>query len=701
MDKNILNALSNFGAAIELLVDELKKKNSEDKKTDDIFSSMLGGSGTNLSDIKKGIDDIKSDTSEIVKNQKTLIDLVRQNKQDDEAGLFSKSGDSKQINKITEGVGTIILIAGAVLAIGMAFKIISPVDLGSVIALGAAITALGFMIAKLKETGIPSPMESLNIGISLLAVTTAAVAASYLISGMADIGAGQLLTFIAISATFGLMFSMGLDETLRAISKISLEDVLYLPLILTGISLAVVASSFILQYTQPLDYGLLLNIVAIGAALGLMALVMSIPLYILGAMGTNAVKGALFSVIILPAISLAVALSSWIIGFGNYDTPLPLGWVITFSIGMLILVPLVGLLGLIPLPLILMGALSLVIVSLAMVAASHILSYINTDFLMNISDAFSYFIDKVGGSIIKFAENILPVLVDAAATFLNKVGPQLAQFLREVLPPISAFLGELINNVMPAVESIIDTVLKNVVPHISEILDSISLVIDKATDIFPKVGKAFKSIGEGIAAPLKAIESIIISVGTTIERIINSTVRGIEALAKLKPEQLHAVGEGLDVIGKAIKTMTGGFGDVILEMISGGKQDPLTRILSSIAKYAGDVVPVGNSINSLANGLERLNEIDIDDDQMAKALSVVEKINDMSGKANIETVSRQIIDTGNLINELKELGSNDNDELLNEMRTMNQQLSQIVSNSSAISSQLNELREDKEPNLDL
>jgi hypothetical protein len=701
MDKNIINALSNFGAAIELLVDELKKKNSEDKKTEDVFSDMLSGSGTSLSDIKKSLDDIKNDTSQIIQNQKTLIDLSKQNRQKEETGLFDKSGDKKQIEKITEGVGTIILIAGAVLAIGMAFKLVSPVDLGSVIALGAAITAFGFMIAQLKESGIPSPLESLNIGLSILAVTTAAVAASYLISGMANISGAQLLTFVAISATFGIMFKMGLDETLVAISKISLDDVFYLPLILTGISLAVVASSLVLQFTQPLDYGLLLNIVAIGAALGLMALVMSIPLFIIGKMGGSVVKGALLSVLILPAISLAVALSSWILGIGNYDSPIPLGWVMTFGLAMMIMVPLVGLLGLIPLPLILMGALSLVIVSAAMVAASFILSNINTDFLLKISDSFAYFIDVVGASIVKFAQNILPVIIDAAAAFLNKVGPQLGQFLRDVLPPIGDFLSKLINDILPAVESIIDTVLSNVVPAISDIFGEIANIIDKATDIFPKVGKAFESIGEGIAKPLRVIESIITSVGNAIVNIIRETVNGIKTLTELDPSQLENIGAGLDVISKAISSLTGGFGDVFLDLISGGKQDPLTRILSSISKYAGDVVPVGNSIASLASGIERLNEIDIDDNQINRALSVVEKINNMSGKANIEMVNKQIVDTGDLIQELKELGTDDNEELLNEMRIMNQQLAQLVTNSSNISSQLNDLREDKEPNLDL
>ena len=137
MDKKLLNALNNLSDSLEQIVDALKSK---DKNRSATSTALQGGNLT--SDIKGIIDGIKSvkkDTQEILRQQKTILSMSKRS-DNDKTSFFEKAGgDKKTESNLKKGVGTIILIAAAVLAIGLAFKIVGSVDFLSVISLSIAI----------------------------------------------------------------------------------------------------------------------------------------------------------------------------------------------------------------------------------------------------------------------------------------------------------------------------------------------------------------------------------------------------------------------------------------------------------------------------------------------------------------------------------------------------------------------------------
>tara|TARA_R110000772_G_scaffold2410_2_gene8420 strand:+ start:40940 stop:43957 length:3018 start_codon:yes stop_codon:yes gene_type:complete len=821
IDKKLLGSISSFATALEHLVEELKNQDNAKEKKKGILSGIFGTSGLTktMKRVEKGIKEIKKDTTQILKNQKELLKLDKGSKKEKNKTIVGESGDKSNITKIKDGVGTIILIAAAVLAIGLAFKIISPVDIVSVLALGLAITMLGYTLARLKETGVPTPIESLLIGLALLAFTTAIVATSWLLRLMAPVSPIQLLTFGAILGTFALL-SFGIKNLIKSVKNIKPIQLLFLPLILIGISAAIVASSHILQYTKIIPKDILLNvlfmgmvmgsialvmsipllilskmgsknvlagafmsilllpalalgillsslilngvmhvspkklmnILLMGLTLGLVALVMSVPLLIISKMGKNAIVGALLAVVILPAlslgillssimlnmtmyvspkklmsvlligltmglvaivmslpilllskmgknaivgsllsiivlpslalgimlssfflnktmsippekllnillmgvtlglialimtipllvmgknsgamlkgafvaiialplISLGIMLSSHILSLGNYSNPIPLGWVISFSVAMLILAIPVFILGKMDPVTLAFGALGLVLIATAIMLSSWILSIANPKGFEVMADAFAYFLKVAGPPIVKFVKEILPVLAKGIGLMATAILPPLKAFINGVLPVLQKFIEGILKNLFPMIKEMF-SFLKEIVRNIGGIFESIGTMISTASDIFPKIGKMFKLIGEGMAAPLKAIEGIIRSVGD----VIKETVSGIITLSELDPKKLENIGVSLGILGKAMKGLLGGgIGSAISEGLGSlfrkvtNTELPITKLLKSISEN-------GEGLDKVADSLERLPKIM---NEISKNGEVVDKV---------------------------------------------------------------------------
>jgi hypothetical protein len=842
LDKNILASISNFATALEQLVEELKTQDKAKAEQQGFFSSLFGKTGTakTMKRVEEGIKSIKKDTTEIIKNQKELLKLNKVKKKEDNKNAIGDAGDKSQLDKIKAGVGSIILIAGAVLAIGLAFNIVGSVDVVSILALSFSITLLGLTLAKLHETGVPSMKDSMMIGFSLLAFTTAVVASSWLMTLITPVSMFQLLTFGAILGAFSLL-SFGMKTLISATKDMSPLQILTLPFVLVGISAAIVASSFVLQYVQtippktlmgilmigmalggitlvmsipllimskmgkyaivgaflatillpalslaivasswilalvsPVSPAQLMNVLMIGLTMGIIAIVMSIPLLVMSKMGRSAVSGAFLAAIILPALALGIMLSSWmlnkvthvpmdklfnilmigltlgvlslimtmplilmgkfagailkgalvsviafplmtmgimlsswILSVGNYDKPIPLDWAISFGLAMLILAIPVVILGAISLPVVAMGAAGLILVAAAISASSWLLAYANPKGFEVMADAMAYFIKTVGPPIAEFVDTILPILAKGVGLLANAILPPLQSFINGVLPTLEKFLRSLLDGIFPIIQEVFDF-LKEIIRSISGIIGSIGSAIAEASVIFPKIGEMFKLIGEGISKPLEAIEGVVRSVGDVIVNVITSVVNAVTTFSEMNPVKLESVGNALGVMGDAIKDLTGGAWDTLVTAFSGGKQDPITRILKSITENGDGVNEVADSLSrlpnimknlnnidlkshtldGLINGVDQLNDIDIKKGNMDQVLNVLERLDNLkSVSGDIQTSNKNTIE----IEGLKNITEPNNEELLEQLRIMNQQLYVISSTSGTISSQLNRL----------
>lgn len=204
MDKKLLEALNNLSFALEEVSEALKDAKESKKDQAATTTAMSSGDiGVQLKEISADLKQLKNDTRELLSKQKTIVDMQKTKSSD--KSVFEKVGsDKKSENAIKKGLGTILLIAVAVLAIGLAFKLVGKVDFLSVIGLGIAIVIISKAfkeVAGLRLTLKEAAIASLAMVMMAAAVT----ASSWILSVMKPITIPKLMTGIAITAMFAVM----------------------------------------------------------------------------------------------------------------------------------------------------------------------------------------------------------------------------------------------------------------------------------------------------------------------------------------------------------------------------------------------------------------------------------------------------------------------------------------------------------------
>lgn len=248
MDQKLLDALNNIGLGLEELVDAINSK--KEAKSSTATAIQSGNFSKDLKSISDGIKSIKTDTQQIIKNQQTII---AQGKARENDKIKDIEADPKKESAIRKGVGTIVLIAVAVLAIGMAFKLIGDVNVLSVIGLSLGITLVAIAFEKVAQ---------LKLGLKEAAIASAVIViaslglmlSSHLLNLVQPVSATKMITTIAIAAGFAVLGPSisKLVSSFKGMSFIDLvKTVVFLPLILPAISLSIALSSHVLQYVKP------------------------------------------------------------------------------------------------------------------------------------------------------------------------------------------------------------------------------------------------------------------------------------------------------------------------------------------------------------------------------------------------------------------------------------------------------------------
>ena len=253
MDKEILKALGNLSDALQMLSDSLGKDKKKDKSATGA-ALQSGNFSKQINEINKGILSLKADNKKILDNQKTIIRLQKQ-KSGEKAGIFERVGE--KVKDVAKGVGTVVLIAGAVLAIGLAFKLIGSVDWMSVIALSVSLPLIAFAfekIAKMKDLTLKQMLGLVGVTV---AMSMAIMLSSRILTHVMPVGFFQLVTVVMIAAAFGAA-AIGMGYLLKSFKNISAADALeasiVLPIVLLAVSIAITASSHILKFVQPIGF---------------------------------------------------------------------------------------------------------------------------------------------------------------------------------------------------------------------------------------------------------------------------------------------------------------------------------------------------------------------------------------------------------------------------------------------------------------
>lgn len=383
MDKKTLEALSNFAYSLEELVDSMQAKADEEEKfggLGGLYSKQQDLENT-LVRISEGVEKIEESNKTIIDNQNELLKVSKDIKKTKESeGLLSSTKSGEGRAQIAKGVGTIVMIAGAVLAVGAAFKIIGNVDFASVIALSIAMPLVAYSFVKIAESMNKNGMgvgDIASAGLALVMMSAGVVGASYILQYTQTVGAAQLFSAIAIGITF-VILSYAISNATKNLKGVGVGEVVMLPFVFVTLSTAVVASSYILGETQPIDGSTLMNVILQSLTLTIVASVMSIPMFVFKKMGLKVddiFKGSLMIVM----VAGAMALSSQLIALGNYDTYPSLDWAIGAGSSMLAMsLPVIamGLLSMTGVGLVAigLGSIATIMVAGTIMATSHILA---------------------------------------------------------------------------------------------------------------------------------------------------------------------------------------------------------------------------------------------------------------------------------------------------------------------------------------
>lgn len=313
IDNEFIDNLQNFTDSLEQLVKLLKKQS---KKGGDAVNNMTSAmDGTKLKTISEDMKTLVNTTTKIDSRTKEILNEVKAARKAKEGGVFSKVSDKENKKKVVDGIKVILLISIGVLALGMAFKIIGKVDPMSVIALSIAMYTMSLAFEKISNIKGLTMKRAATVSGIMIIMSAAIMFSSFFLRWTAPISliTGFSIIFISVSLGLATYLLMKSFEKIDLSKPKVLKNILLSPLILPIISLAIVMSSFILQFTKPLSLTQAFSALLIGGILGIATFLLLKGFEKIDLSNNKVMKNALLSPLILPMIAAAIVLSSFIL----------------------------------------------------------------------------------------------------------------------------------------------------------------------------------------------------------------------------------------------------------------------------------------------------------------------------------------------------------------------------------------------------
>jgi hypothetical protein len=334
MDKKLLDGLSNLSLALEDIAAALKDKSEAQSAT---AKAMKGGDFVKeIKEINVGVKALQKDSKQILANQQTIMNMAK-SKGDKKENVAENLGKDKNAQKnFKEGLGVILLIAVAVLAIGVAFNLVGKVNFFAVIALSIALPLLAIGFAKvhkvLKEAGFDPKKDAKNFIIAITAISLGITAASWILSMVTPLSFSKFFTATFIALTFA-MLGPSIYKFLMAFKEMSwgqlIKSAVGFVIILPSIALGIAFASWAFQLIKPIGFSQFLTAVGIGIVFAIISFGIRKLLKAFKGIGVkDLMEAVIFLPLILPAIALGIAGASYAfqlikpIGFVQFLTAL-------------------------------------------------------------------------------------------------------------------------------------------------------------------------------------------------------------------------------------------------------------------------------------------------------------------------------------------------------------------------------------------
>jgi len=270
MDRELLNALNNVAEALQQVADHLDNK----KQVSSVGSAMQGGGFSGgLLEISEGIESLKEDNKKILDNQETIIKLQKQ-QQSPTSEVFQGAGKQKEMLK--DGVSVIVLIAGAVMAIGLAFQLVGTVDWASVIALSISLPLIAYAFERIAEMKDLTPRNMASLFGVTATMASAIAFSSWALQLVIPVSPFQLATGLIIAGMFSIIAS-SMSELMSGASEydkanVSSSSVLAM---FGAVSAGIVAASWAMNLIVPISFSQGLTAIVISGTFAIISSSMS------------------------------------------------------------------------------------------------------------------------------------------------------------------------------------------------------------------------------------------------------------------------------------------------------------------------------------------------------------------------------------------------------------------------------------------
>ena len=318
MDKKLLDALNNLSVALGDIAQALASKGESSSAT---AKALQGGDFiSEIKEINVGVKALQKDTKEILANQQTIMKMAEtKGKESKTSDVENLGKDKKSQSAFKEGIGVILLIAVAVLALGVAFNIVGKVNFLSVIALALALPllAIGFskVLTTLKTVGFNPKEDGKNFLIAIGVIALSITMASWILGMIIPISFTKAMTATFIAVTFALL-APSMQKFMMAFKGMSWMEILKssvaMVIILPALALGIAFASWAFQLIKPI--GLMQFLTAVGISIAFVIISYGLRKMLKSFEGMNmatVAKSVLFLPLVLPAVALGIALSSY------------------------------------------------------------------------------------------------------------------------------------------------------------------------------------------------------------------------------------------------------------------------------------------------------------------------------------------------------------------------------------------------------
>ena len=349
MDQQLLDSFNNLSVALQNLAEALQKNEQSKGSSESMIADALSKMDISeqVKSIDEGVKQLIRNNAEIIATQKsmmesmqkgkpseteaeglslqkqilTMVDNIFKKQQEDSEKIESATKalkkketepelitDKKKQTDIKDGVKLVLLIAAGIVAIGLALKIVGTVDFVSVIALSLALPLIAIAFERIARIEVDlDALETALFGLTLLSLTMIPV--SFFLSLVSAVNEKQALTVLLIGATFAIL-GMSIGKISKSVENLSPKGLFIMPFVLIAASVAITASSLILQFVSPISSEQAYTVIMIGAAFAILSL--SIAKLTSNIAGVTS-KSLLALPLVLISASLSIMASSYLL----------------------------------------------------------------------------------------------------------------------------------------------------------------------------------------------------------------------------------------------------------------------------------------------------------------------------------------------------------------------------------------------------